>query len=752
MSNEPTAPMQRVWKVASRWSEDGNEESSILDIFRAHQVIFVGKKRSQFDQIQEGDLVMISDGRKVVALGIATSAPADLPSFRIPFTKAEESQFDYDNWVKGCRVSFTDLRKEDWIICPPGTFHQVHERADEARRLYARLHKRFEEQQEFDIQAKSCTLLQNLRQPDHILWQSGLAFRVPVYQRAYSWKEPEVRRFVTDLLAAFHGSNGRPVQEPMFIGTMQLTEKRLIDQHGQMVHEVIDGQQRLSTLILLLKVLRDRAADLPVWPELALESRLRTAVSSGAQQTYLDEVLAASSMESDSESQNPYLEVVPVITGLLNQGAFDSEDLAEDDRKAPAPLDVAGFVLYLTSRVYFVVIETRASLSKTLQIFDAINTSGMDLNGGDVFKVRYYEYLQVTKKVGECEFENISKMYHAVDEGNRAAGCHVCSIEDVLSLERHLLVARHGMPKVLHDFGASVFFDRFFDTVLRVNKWPNFVLGSCHAIKIEHNELARLINARFEWHRQVPSLSLEARCMWDFIWASRYHKYHYLMVLFRDRFGSDRDITESFIVNLAKLLVLYSILYWRTVHKVRQLMHDLLDMMVGESASATAQESIQFIRQKTVDQKAAIKEALEKYEIAHNPTAKALACKLSAFLHEKETWKGSAEELRALIFDTEIDIEHIESVNHMDLNEREKIQKVWGIELNGIGNLIMLERTLNRHISNGHYVFDKLPVYRDRSGFNVVKAHATSYPQWTLDLCQKRKAAEVSKLVAYLCD
>ena len=86
------------------------------------------------------------------------------------------------------------------------------------------LHERFEEQQEFEIQAKSCTLLRNPRQPDNVLWQGSQVFRVPVYQRAYSWKENEVRRFISDLLSAFNGSNGRPKEEPMFIGTMQLTE------------------------------------------------------------------------------------------------------------------------------------------------------------------------------------------------------------------------------------------------------------------------------------------------------------------------------------------------------------------------------------------------------------------------------------------------------------------------------------------------------------------------------------------------
>ena len=65
-----------------------------------------------------------------------------------------------------------------------------------------------------------------------------------------------MRRFITDLLSAFSGANGRPKEEPMFIGTMQLGGEMLLDSTGRRQHEVIDGQQRLSTLILLLKILK----------------------------------------------------------------------------------------------------------------------------------------------------------------------------------------------------------------------------------------------------------------------------------------------------------------------------------------------------------------------------------------------------------------------------------------------------------------------------------------------------------------
>lgn len=56
-----TGALERVRKVASRWSDTGCPESSILDIFRRHNVVFVGRFQNRFCQISVGDLIAISD-------------------------------------------------------------------------------------------------------------------------------------------------------------------------------------------------------------------------------------------------------------------------------------------------------------------------------------------------------------------------------------------------------------------------------------------------------------------------------------------------------------------------------------------------------------------------------------------------------------------------------------------------------------------------------------------------------------------
>lgn len=75
--------------------------------------------------------------------------------------------------------------------------------------------------------------------------QPGL--KVPRYQRPYTWGEREVRQLIQDLWAAFE--RGAPFY---FIGQIVLVK----NSHGKL--EISDGQQRLTTLTMIIAYVRDR--------------------------------------------------------------------------------------------------------------------------------------------------------------------------------------------------------------------------------------------------------------------------------------------------------------------------------------------------------------------------------------------------------------------------------------------------------------------------------------------------------------
>lgn len=82
-------------------------------------------------------------------------------------------------------------------------------------------------------------------------------FRVPEYQRQYVWGDDHIKILLDDLTFAL---NNKPHSE-YFLGTI-VYQKRFADpEHGRPYEEndILDGQQRLTTILLLFAVLRDLA-------------------------------------------------------------------------------------------------------------------------------------------------------------------------------------------------------------------------------------------------------------------------------------------------------------------------------------------------------------------------------------------------------------------------------------------------------------------------------------------------------------
>ena len=91
------------------------------------------------------------------------------------------------------------------------------------------------------------------------VFSSDYIFSIPFYQRPYAWTTEETEELLDDVLA-FLGddpeTDATPVRDlrPYFLGSVVLV-KRPHDPHA----EVVDGQQRLTTLTLLFAQIRDLA-------------------------------------------------------------------------------------------------------------------------------------------------------------------------------------------------------------------------------------------------------------------------------------------------------------------------------------------------------------------------------------------------------------------------------------------------------------------------------------------------------------
>ncbi len=75
-------------------------------------------------------------------------------------------------------------------------------------------------------------------------------FNIPIYQRTYDWHQKQCKQLLDDIIKA--GNNTKPKH---FLGTITYLSETT-DAVDVRTHQVIDGQQRLTTLMLLLKALK----------------------------------------------------------------------------------------------------------------------------------------------------------------------------------------------------------------------------------------------------------------------------------------------------------------------------------------------------------------------------------------------------------------------------------------------------------------------------------------------------------------
>src|ERR1700744_3334701 len=78
-------------------------------------------------------------------------------------------------------------------------------------------------------------------------------FKIPNYQRPYSWEISHAAQLLDDLRDALD----RDSAEPYFLGSVVLVKQQAENPDS----EVIDGQQRLTTLTILFAVLAELAED-----------------------------------------------------------------------------------------------------------------------------------------------------------------------------------------------------------------------------------------------------------------------------------------------------------------------------------------------------------------------------------------------------------------------------------------------------------------------------------------------------------
>ena len=237
---------KNVWKVGSNW---GNNGESILHLFLNYGCVFFGgasdnAKKGDWRKVKKGDLLIITDGKIPIAVGECLSPFSSYEESKIHFCACDREYID-GNGTAICKAELFLLPEHDRSQNKYGNDPQKrfcrHANAAPVIESWMEL-KNKSSKNSFKLDCKTEDLSK--------LFSGKVRYHVPIYQRPYSWGNDELRSLIENLFDAFKK------QEPVFMGTIQLSAPVPLDPDGKKrSYDVIDGQQRLTTFLILQCVL-----------------------------------------------------------------------------------------------------------------------------------------------------------------------------------------------------------------------------------------------------------------------------------------------------------------------------------------------------------------------------------------------------------------------------------------------------------------------------------------------------------------
>ena len=228
----------------------------------------------------------------------------------------------------------------------------------------------------------------------------GVRYVIPRYQRAYAWEEKEIEQLIDDIC------DDNDPKRDYYIGSLIVARRKADD---GVEYEVIDGQQRLTTIYLLLQCLLDEGyfsrGDVSVEEALSFDCRSK----SNCTLAYIRSDARKSEGKEELLDQSILL-AVDIIKKKL---AREFGDRVEDQKK---------FVDRLKHVVlYRIEVPEHTDLNR---YFEIMNTRGEQLEQHDILKARLMNYLD-----DACEREAFARIWEACSDMTGYVQMHF-SVED----------------------------------------------------------------------------------------------------------------------------------------------------------------------------------------------------------------------------------------------------------------------------------------------------------------------------------
>jgi len=513
---------------------------------------------------------------------------------------------------------------------------------------------------------------------------------IPDYQREYVWKENNVSRFLDDIYEEFEANT----KSEYFIGSI------VVCKNDDKSREVIDGQQRLTTLFLILcslKKLFNNNKDMVdlLNPKIYEKGFINGKLSSSYKLIlqYEDSKDLIEKIEKNSYTNNSFkqsskniINAYEYITNFLEINFKEEEKLIQ-------------FSNYLLNKVNLIQIET-SDISDALKIFETINERGVGLNSMDLLKnliFRNIDKKDFTKLKNEWEIIIKLLDYHHIK---------------YLRFLRYFIMANYNVK------------NKKGDEILREDEIYNWI------IKSENVEQCNYEKKPFEFVKQIVS---NAEAFVNFIQGKdnngEYNVYldninklggsfsqHLILLL------AAKDLPKNEFNHLAKqieALIFYFIL---TKTSTRDLERDFSkwakDVKLFSSSTNQKEKLNDFIEEKLIPEIKSKEELFERsfkdlgYNSLQKYRLKYVLAKIAKYIDMTALNKNDPDSMdNYLGSKSKIEIEHI-LPNNPDSSLKKEFESKYNPEYDPdsydrfkvkLGNLTLLEKPINTSIGRNYY-------------------------------------------------
>lgn len=218
-----------------------------------------------------------------------------------------------------------------------------------------------------------------------------ICYEIPPYQRPYSWERENVQQLLDDLLEAYQAQD-----KEYFIGSL-ITIERDKDR----LYDVVDGQQRLTTLNVILARLRDNINNIKVKDD--LQQRL---LPTDPYTDEAEEPRLSLRRKDQTFFRRHILEAQPIPEEKLNSLEPPQRHLIENaevvdefcqEIDAKELIRLTNFIL----KSVYVVFVTTFSFQSAYRLFNVLNARGMPLSNADLIKNSLFS--QLNGQMGQSE-------------------------------------------------------------------------------------------------------------------------------------------------------------------------------------------------------------------------------------------------------------------------------------------------------------------------------------------------------------